>query len=307
MDADWSLRLPASDAVYRAIILDACVRSGLYSLLVEGATDQDITHFDKRLLTALVPVLEAEGLVVRRDHVLRWRAEPHSSEALFIAQHLRTWLGLAERLSTALTDPEDFSDIVVLDRNTPEIVDWLTRAVSFRSEHRWLDVGAGTGLLGRHLASKVRQVIMCDRTDVASRWDFRKFPTNVVPLARDVLHDDIGTGYDGILLCRFVETLSSQDLQRLFEILHHALKPGGQVVLVGYFSPESPDYALFGLHVALSCSQGHLYTIPHLVSLAHGVGFVDAGFSHNDATGYDVLIIRRSEARSNAKIPKPYP
>ena len=100
------------------------------------------------------------------------------------------------------------------------------------------------------------EVVLCDLPEVTSHWDLDQFPLNVVPLAGDILCDDVGCGYDGALLCRFVESLGSEDLQCVFAKLRRTLNPGGQAILLGYFTPQSSGYALFGLYLALSCPGG---------------------------------------------------
>lgn len=295
MDADWSLGISGSESVYRAIMVDACVRSGLYGILLNGAKPSDFKEFDPHFVNVLIPALEGIGVVVRRGQRLYWQSPVSGLQARFIVQHLKTWLALSEHLSsaTATVEPTAPADIGVLDNTVPAITALLKCRVGFLREHRWLDVGAGTGLLGRQLSSEVREVVLSDLPEVAEEWDLDQFPPNVVPLVGDILFEGVGSGYDGALLCRFVESFGSEDLQCVFARLHRALKPGGQVVLVGYFTPQSYDYALFGLHLALSCPRGRLYRVPELTSLARHTGLIEERSWHDVSTGYDVLVLRR--------------
>lgn len=93
--------------------------------------------------------------MVRRGQRLYWQSPVNRLEARFMVQHLKTWLGLAEHLSPTPIEPTDLADIGMLDGTAITIAALLICQVGFLKEHRWLDVGAGTGLLGRQLASAV--------------------------------------------------------------------------------------------------------------------------------------------------------
>jgi SAM-dependent methyltransferase len=83
-------------------------------------------------------------------------------------------------------------------------------------------------------------------------------------LEGDFLRDDIGSGYDMVLLSSIIHIYSARTNTLLLRKIRRALSPGGWLVIQDFIlddnETEPVEAALFGLHMLVSTSEGGTYT-----------------------------------------------
>ena len=80
------------------------------------------------------------------------------------------------------------------------VADVITRRCALESSMRLLDIGAGTGLLSRRLATKVRTVVALDSSrKMLDQLQERPDAENVVPVHGDIMKYEPPSPFDGIV------------------------------------------------------------------------------------------------------------
>lgn len=148
---------------------------------------------------------------------------------------------------------------------------------------RVLDIAAGHGIFGIHVAAKnpeaqitaldwpaVLQVAAenAQRFGVADRW---------TPLPGSALSVDYGSGYDLVLLTNFLHHFDEAACIGILERIHASLKPGGRVFTLE-FVPHAdrvtpPISAAFAMTMLLHTPSGDAYTFPQFEAMFRAAGF----------------------------------
>jgi SAM-dependent methyltransferase len=96
-------------------------------------------------------------------------------------------------------------------------------------------------------------------------------------LAGDLITDDIGSGYDLILLSQLLHDYGPDTCRKIIDKAAHALAPGGQVVIHEFALDESrtspPEAAVFSINMLVNTPDGRAYTLAELGSFLTGAGF----------------------------------
>jgi SAM-dependent methyltransferase len=151
---------------------------------------------------------------------------------------------------------------------------------------RVLDVAAGHGLFGIHLASRhptayitaldwpaVLQVAgrNAERAGVLDRW---------TALPGSAFEADLGQDYDLVLLTNILHHFDQPTCERLLRRIYAGLKPGGQAITLDFVPNEDrvspPVPALFTLQMLASTDHGDVYTLSEYQSMFRNAGFTDA-------------------------------
>jgi cyclopropane fatty-acyl-phospholipid synthase-like methyltransferase len=138
------------------------------------------------------------------------------------------------------------------------------------ADSRWLDVGCGGGGLGLQLAQQGADVTLLDLPEVVdqlSKW-LGEYSQRITVVCGDIFDYLPPEPFDGIVMLRFIETFSRDQLQRLFSRVSRFLKPDGHLVIIGYVRGISAHAALFSLNQALHQSPGQCYGLGDLRTLA---------------------------------------
>jgi 2-polyprenyl-3-methyl-5-hydroxy-6-metoxy-1,4-benzoquinol methylase len=92
----------------------------------------------------------------------------------------------------------------------------------------------------------------------------------------DFLKDDLGGPYDGVLCFQIIHHLTPEQNITLFRKVRNALKPGGILAVLDYFTPPAPNKpdaaAFLGMHFYLTSSAA-TYTARDLKAWARDSGF----------------------------------
>jgi 2-polyprenyl-3-methyl-5-hydroxy-6-metoxy-1,4-benzoquinol methylase len=173
------------------------------------------------------------------------------------------------------------------------MVPMMTPAAQFLAEPagpgplRVLDIAAGHGIFGIHIASKNPEAHItaldwpavlkvaaenAARFGVANRW---------TPLPGSALSVDYGSGYDLVLLTNFLHHFDEAGCIDILRRVHASLKPGGRAITLEFVpNPDRvtpPISAAFAMTMLLNTPSGDAYTFSQFESM-----FAAAGFASTD-------------------------
>ena len=268
-------------------------------IAVTLATDRRATEM---LLDALVAlnVLRKQGGVYSNTPLsgryLVVGARDDARAALKHSAHLwPRWSTLTDcvRQGTSMTYQEmvDRGDewttafIAAMHRNATARAPLVVNATGLDGVRRMLDVGGGSGAYAIAFARAIRdlRVEVFDLPTVLpiaqGHIDEAGLSDRITTHSGDLRTDDLGSGFDLILLsaiCHMLGPVANQDLLgRCFA----ALAPGGRVLVQDFIlEPDrtSPRFAaLFALNMLVGTSEGSTYTSEEYRSWLNQVGFVD--------------------------------
>lgn len=169
------------------------------------------------------------------------------------------------------------------------MVPMMTPAAQFLAELagsgplRVLDIAAGHGVFGIHIAAKnpEAEITALDwpavlkvaaenaaRFGVAARW---------TPLPGSALSVDYGSGYDLVLLTNFLHHFDEAGCIDILRRVHASLKPGGRVITLEFVpNPDRvtpPISASFAMTMLLNTPSGDAYTFTQFESMFRAAGF----------------------------------
>lgn len=159
--------------------------------------------------------------------------------------------------------------------------------------HSLLDIGgaSGTYTIAFLEQNPGLKGVLFDLPDVVEMARERLRTANVAD--RVTLHpgnfyqDDLPTGCDLVWLSAIIHQNSIKQNQELFSKIHHALEPGGVLLIRDHIMDEDrvdpPLGALFALNMLVGTDGGDTYTLAEVVS-----GLAEAGFE-------GVKLVRRGE------------
>jgi len=167
-----------------------------------------------------------------------------------------------------------------------------------------LDVGAGHGLFGIHVALRNRaaeitfqdwdNVLEVARANAEAMGIAGRFRT----IAGSAFEVDFGTGYDVALLPNFLHHFDFATNIALLKKVRAALKPGGLAAVIEFVPNEDrvspPDGALFAMRMLGTTPAGDAYTFIELDNMLQAAGF-GAGESHSLAPAHQTLILARKD------------
>ena len=120
------------------------------------------------------------------------------------------------------------------------VADAITRRCALESSMRLLDIGAGTGLLSRRLATKVHTVMALDSSKkMLDQLQGRPDAVNVVPVHGDIMKYESSEPFDGIVSSMTLHHI--RDIPALFARLYDWLRPGGFIALAD-LAPEDGSF-----------------------------------------------------------------
>jgi len=152
---------------------------------------------------------------------------------------------------------------------------------------RVLDIAAGHGIFGLHIAAKNPEAHItaldwpavlkvaaenAARFGVANRW---------TPLPGSALSVDYGPGYDLVLLTNFLHHFDEAGCIDILRRVHASLKPGGRAITLEFVPNPGrvtpPIAAAFAMTMLLNTPSGDAYTFSQFESM-----FAAAGFASTD-------------------------
>jgi len=156
----------------------------------------------------------------------------------------------------------------------------LVKAVGLKGVARMLDLGGGPGTNSLAMAKKGVKVTIFDLPEtvsVAKKVARRERVKGISFKEGDFHVDDIGSGYDLILLSQIFHAFSSEENIDLLRKCRGALNPGGRVVVQEFPIDETmtapPHSALFSVNMLVNTEKGRCYTPREMKGWMKETGF----------------------------------
>jgi cyclopropane fatty-acyl-phospholipid synthase-like methyltransferase len=175
--------------------------------------------------------------------------------------------------------------IAAMHRNAAVRAPLVVRAAGLDGARRMLDVGGGSGAYAIAFA-RASQDLLVEVFDLPtvlpiaqSHIEEAGLTDRITTRAGDLRTDDLGSGFDLILLSAICHMLGNASNEDLLGRCFSALSPGGRVLIQDFIlepdrtSPRSA--ALFALNMLVGTPQGSTYTSEEYRSWLSNAGFVD--------------------------------
>lgn len=289
-----------------AQILFTANNAGLFPLLEEDKTPQEIgaalgwpVRSARMLLDALV------GLEIVQSGAGRYRNAPIAAACLVpgrpgfqgnIIRHREngwaTWSRLSEILATGAGiardqtqgSPEQLRSFIlgmqdIARMSARELLD----AVDLSAYAHVLDLGGGPAAYAiafleahpglRATVFDVPRVIPIAREQVAAAG----LEDRCAFLSGDMTVDDLGKGYDLVLVSNIVHSFGPEENQAIVRKCFDALEPGGRLIIKDFIvenDRSGPPFSLiFALHMFVHTEHGDTYTFDDVAAWTHAAGF----------------------------------
>ena len=299
------------DQMIRGYMPSRCILTALeldiFTAIGEGANAEQIgtrIHANARAAEMLLNALVALGLVTKNGDIYSNTPEParffvqdskdnHRNGLLHTANIWHRWSTLTDavRHGTCIpidsdSTPEWTADFIAgMDRNAKARAPLLVKALGSAGVRRILDLGGGSGAYSIAFA-KASSNVRCEILDVPE----------VVPLTTayvskagvsaqvslrsgDMLTDDLGSGYDIIMLNAICHMFSEEQNQQLFRRARQALAPNGRLVVQDFIlnrDKTGPLHAaLFSLNMLVATDHGASYSETEYSGWMKNAGFAD--------------------------------
>ncbi|HTG00134.1 MAG TPA: methyltransferase [Nitrospirota bacterium] len=197
----------------------------------------------------------------------------------------KTWSGLDEVVRTgrpyrAPGSRDHASFIKAMHNNAVLKAPDVIKAIDLRGVRQAIDLGGGPGTYSRELATRGIAVTLFDLPETIAiartMIDERKF-RNIAFLEGDYHTDDIGHGYELVLISQIFHSLSSEECLELLRKSHEALNPKGRIAIQEFLLEEDraqPQVgALFSINMLVNTSAGRSYTPQEIKSWLLQAGF----------------------------------
>lgn len=283
------------DQMIRGYMPSRCLLTALeldiFTAVAEGANAGEVgkkIHANARAVGMLLNALVALGLLAKSGDDYKNTSESarffvqgsknnHRNGLLHAANIWHRWSTLTDAVRAGAPIPIDHDHtpewttnfIAGMNRNAKDRAPLVVKALGTTDVHRILDLGGGSGAYSIAFA-KASPELCCEILDLPE----------VVPLtteyiraagvcgqvslrAGDMLTDDLGSGYDIILLNAICHMFSPEQNQNLFRRARQALAPNGRLVVQDFIlNPDKagPAHAaLFSLNMLVATEGGATY------------------------------------------------
>lgn len=222
-------------------------------------------------------------------------------------RHLDTlwqnWSGLDEVVRTGMPNRSGgrHHDVFIraMHNNAVLRVESVLKTLDLRGVKRALDLGGGPGTYGIALAKQGIEVTLFDlpnTVEIAHEMIRQAGVKNVIFRGGDFHFDDIGSGYDLVLLSQILHSHSPIENRALLGKVFDALAPKGRVAIHEFTLTEdhaSPvPGALFSVNMLVNTVDGRIYTPGEMADWLRKVGF--RGIK-KDVLGDTVVMVGRKK------------
>jgi len=304
---DWLERINDIATGYvRSQVLFAAVEGHVFELLETPRSAEDVAaqrNWDRRGTRMLLDGLLALGLVEKQDGL--YRNTPLASACLvpggaayqghIIRHHMHgapLWQRLGEAVRTGKgmrgerreRSPEELRDFILGMSDIAKFsVEEVLKAYDFSVYHSLLDAGGGPATYSIGFLNKYPNL-------QATVFDLPE----VIPIAReqagkaglegrmsflpgDLNKDDLGEGYDLVLVSNIIHSLSPDQNRALVRKCYEAMISGGLLVIKDFLVDNErtgpPFSLLFALRMLLGTGAGDAYTFAEVEQWTHNAGF----------------------------------
>lgn len=264
----------------------------------KGATAAELSKYlrtDPRATSILLDAVTALGLLRKTRGI--YRLTTPAKQFLLpdspwyqgdMLRHLdalwTSWSGLDEVVRTGMPNRSGGRDhdifIRAMHNNAVLRAPKVLKALNLRGVKRALDLGGGPGTYGIALAKRGIEVTLFDlpnTADIAHEMIGKAGVKNVVFLGGDFHFDDIGSGYDLVLLSQVVHSHSALETRALLGKVFDALTPKGTIAIHEFSLAEdraSPIAgALFSVNMLVNTAEGRSYSPKEMKGWMTKAGF----------------------------------
>jgi 2-polyprenyl-3-methyl-5-hydroxy-6-metoxy-1,4-benzoquinol methylase len=140
-----------------------------------------------------------------------------------------------------------------------------------------LDLGGGPGTYSAELARRGVRATLFDLPD-AIKIARKLVKINAVRFMTGDFHaDDIGGGYDLVLISQILHSLSIQEIQALLRKARNALNPMGKIAIHEFLLDNNRAHpvpgALFSINMLINTAEGRCYTPQEMKAWLKQTGF----------------------------------
>jgi (2Fe-2S) ferredoxin/SAM-dependent methyltransferase len=280
----------------------------LFTAVGDGVTAEKaaaILGVDTRGVEMLLHALVALGLLTKSENAFRNTADSaryftgaskdnHRDGLLHVANIWHRWSTLTEAVQLGTRVPIERSSsprwtenfIAAMQRNAKDRAPQVLKAVGTTGVRRILDLGGGSGIYSITF-SKASPEIHCEIVDLpevvpltAGYIERAGVSSQVTIRAGDMLENDLGSGFDLVLLNAICHMFSPEQNQRLFRRACQALAPGGRLVVQDFLLNRDKtgplNAALFSLNMLVGTDSGACYSDSEYTSWMITSGFKEA-------------------------------
>jgi cyclopropane fatty-acyl-phospholipid synthase-like methyltransferase len=159
----------------------------------------------------------------------------------------------------------------------------VVKALGMEGIHRILDLGGGSGIYSIAFA-KASSEAKCEILDLAEVVPLTceyvakaGLSSQIVVRAGDMLHDDLGSGYDLIMLNAICHMFSEKQNMELFRRARLALAPRGRMAVQDFIlqpdKTQPTHAALFSVNMLVGTDGGACYSEPEYIDWMKEAGF----------------------------------
>lgn len=254
-----------------------------------------VLNTEPRATEILLDALAALGLLGKSRGI--YRLTPMAKQFLLpespwyqgdMLRHLDTlwknWSGLDEVVRTGMPNRSGgrHHDVFIraMHNNAVLRAENVLKAIDLRGVKRALDLGGGPGTYGIALAKRGIEVTLFDlpnTVEIANEMIRQAGVNNVTFRGGDFHFDDIGNGYDLVLLSQVLHSHSPLENHGLLGKVFDALAPKGMAAIHEFTLAEdhaSPiPGALFSVNMLVNTPEGRSYTPKEIKGWLTKVGF----------------------------------
>jgi len=293
----------------------------IFTAIGDGADAEQIgtrIHANARAVGMLLNALVALGLLTKSGIEYRNTSESarffvqgskdnHRNGLLHVAHIWHRWSTLTEAVRSGTRVPVDRDRtpdrtrdfIAAMQRNAKDRAPLVVKALGTAGVRRILDLGGGSGAYSIAFA-KASPDVQCEILDVpevvplTSEYVAKAGASTQVSLrAGDMLSDDLGSGYDLILLNAICHMFSEEQNCGLFRRIRQALAPSGRLAVHDFIlnpNKTAPLHAaLFSLNMLVGTEGGASYSEVEYTDWMKASGFAEV--SRINLPGPTALIV----------------
>lgn len=299
------------DQMIRGYMPSRCILTALeldiFTAIGEGANAEQIgtrIHANARAAEMLLNALVALRLVTKNGGIYSNTPESarffvqnskdnHRNGLLHTANIWHRWSTLTDAVRHGTCIPIDRDStpewtanfIAGMDRNAKARAPLLVQALGTAGVRRMLDLGGGSGAYSIAFA-KASSDVRCEILDVPEVVPLTTEYVNKAGVSAQVslrsgnmLTDDLGSGYDIIMLNAICHMFSEEQNQQLFRRARQALAPTGRLVVQDFILKNDKTgplhAALFSLNMLVATDHGASYSETEYSGWMKSAGFAD--------------------------------
>lgn len=199
-----------------------------------------------------------------------------------------TWGDLERPIFGERPEVKDWKErfILALDNLANDKASALAERVNLSGKKKLLDVGGGSGAYSIAFVEKYHglEAVIYDTPDTLritkKLLEKRKIGDTISVQEGDFELEELGRGYDAVLVSNIIHFQSIEQNKRLFEKCHRALNDVGLMIIHDYILDDDksgpPSATLFGLHMLLNSDEGRTYSWTEIGEWLKATGFSGA-------------------------------